>query len=309
MDGTDGRKFLARQGWDRFRKPSSLELVTIELRSFVRLKKSVAVTRLMLPKGYSPGRKVLESRTRILLTSSSGCSNIYSPAERLHSSKRNRCGAAMKWRGTHGKPGFALSRSLPPIERSRYQGACDMSFGWVLRSLFSLPPLAFRSNAFPGIRKPEPRHRLALSLVGMLLLCGLAWYPLYAQTAYFAGAVTTLGGGFAGPNGVAVDASGNVYVADTGNNAVEQIPVGCASSSCVVMLGGGFNQPYGIAVDGSGYVYVADYGNTMCTRCSPPVPLPPALPCWAVTSALSRALPWMGTATSMSPISISPIPR
>jgi sugar lactone lactonase YvrE len=85
----------------------------------------------------------------------------------------------------------------------------------------------------------------------MLLLGGLALSPLHAQTAYFAGAVTTLGGGFSGPEGVAVDGSGNVYVADFGNNAVKEMPLGCASSSCVTTLGGGFYGPHGVAVDGT----------------------------------------------------------
>ena len=76
---------------------------------------------------------------------------------------------------------------------------------------------------------------------------------------------TTLGGGFDSPAGLAVDGSGNVYVAnsnspsnDGGVNGVEEMPAGCASSSCVTSLGGGFSEPSGVAVDGSGNVYVAD---------------------------------------------------
>jgi large repetitive protein len=42
------------------------------------------------------------------------------------------------------------------------------------------------------------------------------------------------------------------------NNAVKEMPAGCASSSCVTTLGGGFGNPFGVAVDGSGNVYVAD---------------------------------------------------
>ena len=70
-----------------------------------------------------------------------------------------------------------------------------------------------------------------------------------------------LGGGFSTPQEVAVDGSGNVFVADWGNNAVKEMPPGCASSSCVTTLGGGFSNPYGVAVDGSGNVFVADHGN------------------------------------------------
>jgi sugar lactone lactonase YvrE len=69
---------------------------------------------------------------------------------------------------------------------------------------------------------------------------------------------STLGGPYNLPLGVAADASGNIYVADANNNAVEEMPAGCASSSCMTELGGGFNGPEGVAVDGSGNVYVAD---------------------------------------------------
>ena len=42
---------------------------------------------------------------------------------------------------------------------------------------------------------------------------------------------STLGGGFNIPEGLAVDGSGNVYVAERSNNAVKEMPAGCASSS------------------------------------------------------------------------------
>ena len=71
-------------------------------------------------------------------------------------------------------------------------------------------------------------------------------------------------GQFNNPQGVAVDGSGNVYVADTYNNRVQKF-----SSSGVFLSkwgtqgseDGQFKGPYGVAVDGSGNVYVADYGN------------------------------------------------
>src|ERR1700683_1299018 len=125
-----------------------------------------------------------------------------------------------------------------------------MGFGLAVRSLFTLPLLAFRPNAFFGRRKPEPRHRLALLLVSMFLPSVLAVSPLHAETAYFSGAVATLGGGFSYPYAVAVDKSGNIYVGDAGNFAVKEMPQSCASSSCVTTLGeGSFYFPTGLAVD------------------------------------------------------------
>ena len=56
-----------------------------------------------------------------------------------------------------------------------------------------------------------------------------------------------------------MDGSGNVYVADSGNQAVKEMPVGCLNSTCVVTLGGGFTLPKGVAIDGSGNVYVTEF--------------------------------------------------
>ncbi len=59
------------------------------------------------------------------------------------------------------------------------------------------------------------------------------------------------------PQGVAVDGSGNVFVADDGNNAVKEI-LAAGGYTTVNTLGSGFSLPTGVAVDGSGNVFVAD---------------------------------------------------
>ncbi len=92
---------------------------------------------------------------------------------------------------------------------------------------------------------------------------GFAW-AASAQTAHFSGAIRTLGSSFSSPFGVAVDGSGNVFVADAGNNAVKEIvAVGGSipTSPTINTLGNGFSSPYGVAVDGSGNVFVADTFN------------------------------------------------
>jgi len=77
---------------------------------------------------------------------------------------------------------------------------------------------------------------------------------------------------FSAPRGLAVDAQGNVYVADTNNHTVRKItPTGAVTtlagtaglSGSVDGAGAAarFNAPRGIAVDAAGNVYVADTGN------------------------------------------------
>ena len=55
--------------------------------------------------------------------------------------------------------------------------------------------------------------------------------------------VNTIGSGFSYPEGVAVDGSGNVFVADIGNGVKEIVAVGgvVSSSSTVKAIGSGFS--------------------------------------------------------------------
>jgi len=75
-----------------------------------------------------------------------------------------------------------------------------------------------------------------------------------------------------GPTGVAVDASGNVYIADMNNHRIRQINTSGIISTIAGNGTGGYNgdgvaatselyNPWGVAVDGSGNVYVADMNN------------------------------------------------
>lgn len=85
-----------------------------------------------------------------------------------------------------------------------------------------------------------------------------------AQTAHFGGVMQTLGSGFTNPFGVAVDASGNVYVADEATSTINEIMAvngGIPANPTINTLGSGFLNPQGVAVDGKGDVFVADTGH------------------------------------------------
>jgi sugar lactone lactonase YvrE len=93
---------------------------------------------------------------------------------------------------------------------------------------------------------------------------------------------------FNSPQGVAVDATGNVYVADRGNNLIRKItptgvvstiagrvaPVGFAQSTAPGFADGVgdisiFNSPNALACDAAGNIYVADQGNTAIRMVTP----------------------------------------
>jgi streptogramin lyase len=85
-------------------------------------------------------------------------------------------------------------------------------------------------------------------------------FAINPSGVYLPGVGHAVGSGLNGPGGVAVDASENIFVGDSNNNAVKEI-VAAGGYTTVKTLGSGFSYPNGVAVDGGGNVYVADTYN------------------------------------------------
>lgn len=81
------------------------------------------------------------------------------------------------------------------------------------------------------------------------------------------------------PEGVTTDSSGNVYIADTGNNRIRKVTASTGYISTVAGNGtSGYtgdgaaatsaelNSPRGVAVDGAGNIYIADTGNSVVRK-------------------------------------------
>ena len=60
------------------------------------------------------------------------------------------------------------------------------------------------------------------------------------------------------PDGLAVDAAGDVFIADSQNDRIVEIPVGMGTP---VTVGSGLGTTAGVAVDGAGNVFIVDAGN------------------------------------------------
>ena len=112
---------------------------------------------------------------------------------------------------------------------------------------------------------------LALRAVGLLAVALSGASALHAQIT-FAGAQTTVPASLIGvPTGVAVDAAGDLFIADPDGNRVVELPSGGGAQ---VVVGNGLQFPGGtplsgperVAVDQLGDVFIADTGNNRVVK-------------------------------------------
>ena len=112
----------------------------------------------------------------------------------------------------------------------------------------ALIQFSYDANANPAVQTGT------LTIAGLLFTvtqAGASYVPVYPVTML-------VSSGLNNPRGVAVDGQGNVYIADTANNAVEQLS---AANGQMTAFVSGLNAPAGVAVDGLGNLYIADTGN------------------------------------------------
>jgi sugar lactone lactonase YvrE len=112
--------------------------------------------------------------------------------------------------------------------------------------------------------------------------------PLSSDVHSVAGTATTAGANdgpattarFNGPTGVAIDASGNVFVADTENDLIRRIGTDGVVTTVAGVAGAAgfadgvgsvarFDHPTALAFDALGNLYVADTGNHAIRRIAP----------------------------------------
>ena len=111
-----------------------------------------------------------------------------------------------------------------------------------------------------------------------LMLCALLMgvpHKAFAvnDSAVFNGSATTLdlgGATLTAPQALAVDASGNLYIADTGGNRIVKVASdGTAAALAITGLSTALSSPQGIATDAAGNLYVADSGNSRIVMVTP----------------------------------------
>ncbi|HTT63609.1 MAG TPA: BACON domain-containing carbohydrate-binding protein [Bryobacteraceae bacterium] len=120
----------------------------------------------------------------------------------------------------------------------------------------ALIQFSYAANSDPGAR------------IGTLTIAGFTFTVVQAGTSYLQTAlITILASGLNQPEGVALDPLGNVYIANTGGNVVDEWIAG--TQQIVPLVSNGLMNPTGVAADQYGNVYIADTGNNAIEQWNP----------------------------------------
>jgi streptogramin lyase len=103
----------------------------------------------------------------------------------------------------------------------------------------------------------------------------------------------TAGANFYEPYGIAIDAGGNVWMANLGNNSVTELKSTGGLAGNFAPAGANFNEPFVVAIDASGNVWVANrQGNSVSELIGQARPvLTPLCQCLSQTPAAAVCLP------------------
>ena len=108
---------------------------------------------------------------------------------------------------------------------------------------------------------------LRMAAAAFLASVCAAWsVPTASAQISFAGAQVTLSTSFISPAGIALDASGNLFVSDSNANTITELLAADGYATANILASsytanGGFSTPTGIAVDTTGNIFVADLGH------------------------------------------------
>lgn len=175
-----------------------------------------------------------------------------------------------------GNPaGYATLGQLRPDVESYYGNPAWSNTGWTFN--YSVASLSGANHSVTAIAKDS---------LGLTTTFGPLTFSMGATISTYAGNSTTGYKGDGGlatnaelynPEAVAVDSAGNVYIADTFNNAIRKVS---PSGIITTFAGGAYGYtgddglatsatlaaPYGVAIDSNGNVYIADTRNSVIRK-------------------------------------------
>ncbi len=172
--------------------------------------------------------------------------------------------------GESGDPSAAASTSviinvsLPPLEgpnagSGSYVVAADGA--WTAISNASWLHTSY-SGTGNGLATYTFDANTGPTRTGTLTIAGQTVTVIQAGSIYVAAnpIAALVSYGLNDPASVAVDALGNLYFADSEDNAIKEY--NAATRQITILVASGLNDPQGVAVDGAGNVYIADTGDS-----------------------------------------------